>query len=396
VVLGDTRAMPTEVIRYGVLMPGQPTTRPPHIPEDLWEIMTGSADAISHHWVPRMVLRNFTQHPNDDDPEIWCQPVGGGAPRISRIGAECTIRDHNTLVEAELPPRAIEGLYARIEADAAPVVRKLLEGDAFNEAERFAMAYLIAVQHIRTPRARGEHRYVGEQAATLQMITRASAEREPLRDRARQFLTERDGAAPTDEKVEAWIDESVEALESGKLVVRAPHDMDAGLGLLSVNEIVGVIYNMAWTGFRTDTNQLVLGDHPVVIHDPNAGPDQPSAWKSSPDVEVVFPLAPYFCLALGHAKRTATYQQLIIGRPRVEEINLRSVAHAWRHYYGPTQQSVQTARQLAKKHSMRVATLKPVPSGLVIGQRVEGAAEPFRVDVHRAPVDIKVSRPRKA
>src|ERR1039458_9182375 len=60
--------------------------RPSDIPQDVWEILNGSPDAIAHHWVPRMVLRGFTQHPEQDDPEIWVQPKSG-APRVSRIAS---------------------------------------------------------------------------------------------------------------------------------------------------------------------------------------------------------------------------------------------------------------------------------------------------------------------
>jgi hypothetical protein len=133
--------------------------RPPHIPEDLWKILSASEGAVSHHWVPRMLLRNFTQHPDEDDPVIWCQPVDRGAPRRSRIGAECTIRNHNTVDGTELPAKSLEALYARIESDAAPVLRKLIAGSSYDEAERFAMALLIAAQYVRTPRSRTEHTY---------------------------------------------------------------------------------------------------------------------------------------------------------------------------------------------------------------------------------------------
>jgi hypothetical protein len=228
----------------------------------------------------------------------------------------------------------------------------------------------------------------------MQMIVRASAERDALRARTREYLAKRDGTDPTDQAVETFIDDQIRALETGQVVVRAPHDVDAGAALLSINELATIIYDMAWGGLRTANGVLVLGDHPVVIHNPRAGPDQPSAWLSSPDVEVVFPLAPNFCLALGHGE-SRTYGEARIGVTKAEEINLRSIAHSWRFYYGPTQQCVQAARQLAKRSPTRLAPLKPVPGGLVVGHRIEGAAAPHKVDVHRAPAQIKVSRPRQ-
>jgi hypothetical protein len=209
--------------------------RPAHIPPEVWAIMTGASGAISHHWVPRMILRNFTLQPELEDPEIWCQPIGRGSPRRSRVSAECTIRDHNTTTSDMLPPKAIEGLYGRIEGNAAPVIRKLIGGRSTTEEDRTAMAYLIAVQHVRTPRSRSDRRHVTEQGVRLNLLVEAHKNRADLLQRAQQHLGERDGTKPTPEAVEEFVADVLDDLESGKIGVRAPHDVDAGAGLLGVN-----------------------------------------------------------------------------------------------------------------------------------------------------------------
>ncbi|HZU12189.1 MAG TPA: DUF4238 domain-containing protein [Chloroflexota bacterium] len=372
-----------------------PEGRPADIPPEAWDIMKGSAAAASHHWVPRMVLRNFTLHPREDDPEIWCQPVGRGAPRRSRVGAECAIRHHNTLEAATPPPNAIEGVYAYMESAAAEPLRKMLRGEHCDEGDRGALARMIAAQYVRTPRARSAIRYVAEKGRTLQLIASASIEREVLRGRARAQLTERNGEEPTEEAVDAYINDVVNALESGKVRVQASHDLEAGGGLSGLEELAHIIYDMAWVGVRASENMLVLSDHPIVMHDPYGGPDEHVAWLSSGTVEVTLPLATDFCLMLYHRAGPPSYREESMDRRQAEEINLRSIAHAWRHYFGPTQQCVQNARQLAKGHPARIAALQPVPGGMVVAHRIEGAVAPHRVDVHRAPREIKVSRPRK-
>ena len=372
-----------------------PVGRPADIPPEVWNIMMGASAATSHHWVPRMVLRNFTLHPPEDDPEIWCQPVGRGAPRRSCVGAECAIRHYNTLEAAKLPPKAIEGFYAYLESAAAEPLRKTLRGEHCDESDRGALARLIAAQYVRTPRARSTLRYVAEKGRTLQLITSASIKREVLRDRARTRLIERDGEEPTEEAVDAFIYDVVNALESGEVRVQASHDLEAGGGLIGLEELAHVIYDMAWVGLRAPENMLVLSDHPIVIHDPSGGADEHAAWLSSGTVEVTFPLAADFCLMLYHQAGPPSYRKESMDRHQGEEINLRSIAHAWRHYYGPTQQCVQNARQLAKRNRAWIAALQPVPGGMVVAHRVEGAAAPHRVDIHRAPREIKVSRRRK-
>ncbi len=372
-----------------------PVGQPADIAPEVWDIMTGSASAASHHWVPRMVLRNFTLHPREDDPEIWCQPVGREAPRRSRVGAECAIRHHNTLEAAKLPPKAIEGFYAYLESAAAEALRKMLRGEHCNRGDRGALARLIAAQYKRTPRSRSEIRYVAEKTRTLQLSARASTEREAVRARARVQLTERDGEEPTGEAIDAFIDDVVHGLETGALRVKVSHDLEAVAGLSGLEELANVIYDMAWVGLRAPENMLVLSDHPIVIHDPSGEADEHAAWLSSSTVEVTFPLAADFCLMLYHRAGPPSYRKESIDRRQAEEINLRSIAHAWRHYYGPTQQCVQNARQLAKRNRARIAALQPVPGGMLVAHRIEGAASPHRVDVHRAPDEIKVSRPRK-
>jgi len=370
-------------------------SRPDDISPETWKILTASATATSHHWVPRMVLRNFTEQPGGKDPEIWRQPVRRGAPQRSRVGAECAIRDHNTLESTKLPPKALEGLYAYIESKAGPALRKLLDGTRCDEENRGALALLIAAQYIRMPRTRSVLRHVSEQTATLKLIVNASTERQVWRARARDTLTTPDGETPTGEEIDAFINDIVRRLESGSVRMHAPHDFDAGSGLFGLEDLAQIIYKMAWIGLKAPANTLVLGDHPLVIHDPAAGPDQPAAWLSSNDVEVTFPLAANFCLRLHHQAGPPSYQERGIDRYQAEAINLRSIAHAWRHYYGPTQQCVQNARQLAKRDRMRVAVLRPVPGGTVVAHRIQGATQPHRVEVHHAPDEIKVSRAHK-
>ncbi|GAC1578491.1 MAG: hypothetical protein NVS3B24_10960 [Candidatus Dormibacteria bacterium] len=369
--------------------------RPDHISKEVWDIMTSAPEAVSHHWVPRMILRNFTLHPDGQDPEIWCQPVGRGAPRLSRVGAECVIGDHNTLTTGVLPAQAIEGLYGRIESDAAPIVRQLLAGEAFNEDGRRAMSYLIAVQHVRTPRARSEQRFVAEKAATTHALLEAQRQRQSLIEGAREHLARRDGVAPAVDQGEAFVDAAIAGLEQGTVLMRAPHDMDAGLGLLGANELAEVIYGMAWTGMRVEDIDLIIGDHPLLIHDPAAGTTNPSAWMSSRQVQAFFPLSAGFCLLMEHGGAARSYREGGITADAAERINLASMAHAWRGYYGPTQACVQAARELGKRRRADLEMLRPVARGLVLGHRVEGEPEPFRVDVHRAPRQVKVSRGRR-
>jgi hypothetical protein len=371
--------------------------RPSDIPQDVWEILNGSPDAIAHHWVPRMVLRGFTQHPEQDDPEIWVQPKSG-APRVSRIASECVIKDHNSLEDAgPLPRRSIEGVFAEIESQAAPLLRKMREGEHLNPAERMAFSNFIAAQYTRTPRSRFQQTYLAEQLMTQKMLGHLSSEREAFRERTRTLLERNEGSAPTDEAIEEFIDAQASALASGRAKLGAPHNLNAGVGLFGIPKIAPLIYAMAWAGIHaTAAEPFVLGDHPVVIHDPSGAPGQPAAWLSSRDIEVTFPLASDFCLLLVHAKDAdPPYQNADAARSTVNDVNMRTVAHVWRNYFGATQSIVQSARQLAKKNRTSVAALAPTSYGLIIDSRNEGEEHPFRREIFRAPPEVKVSGARQ-
>jgi hypothetical protein len=370
---------------------------PPDIPPNIWQILSGSSQAIAHHWLPRLVLRRFTQHPERDDPVIWVQSVKAGAARASRVSAECVINDHNTLDEpGSLPAWSIEGVYAKLESEAAPVIRKMLAGQLCNAGDRTAMANFIAAQYTRTPRSRSELTYIGEELMTQKLIVELTAKSDALRARTRSLLEARNGTPATQTDVDTFIDEQRALLQGGTYRVRAPHNVDAGIGLLGIPKIAPIIFGMAWAGLSlSGPKAFVLGDHPLVLHDASIAPDQPAAWLSSRHVEVTFPLAPNFCLILGHSPDGPSYRRSSGDDRIADEINLRSVAHAWRNYYGPTQQTVQEARELAKRHWARTAAFSPVPRGLIVDSRLEGAERPFQRDVFRAPFEIKVSRPSK-
>ena len=377
-------------------MPPAPE-RPAHIDSETWETLSGSSQAKNHHWVPAMLLRLFSEDSSLGNAVLWRQPAGRGAPRRSTATAtaECTIQFHNTVSAfGGLPPNAIEAIYARIEAEAAPVIRTLAAGNPITPTQRRQMANFIAAQHVRTPRMRAAIRFVGEKAATVQMVVTAQS---PVTDRsqARKWLSEHENPHATDAEVDKWFADTADALQSGKVRVQMPHDMEAELAVSDIDKLSDAITNMAWIGLRTSGDTpFVLSDHPISLVDPVARRGgRPAAWRSSEAVEATLPLTPGFCLlmVIGPA---GSYREEVASDDVVLEINIRSAAHAWRAFYGPSQAAVQTVRQACKSGRTRFEDVKPIRGGVVTSHRIQGADAPYRIDVERAPSEIKVSRGR--
>src|SRR5450759_2025441 len=111
--------------------------------------------ARRHHYVPRMLLRQFSALPDLENPPIWKLPAGRGTPRRSSVDNETVIRDYyKTSVPLDgLPFADIEAFLAHLEGLAATAIRQLDFGD-LDETGRLHLTLFLLVMHRRTPLGR--------------------------------------------------------------------------------------------------------------------------------------------------------------------------------------------------------------------------------------------------
>jgi hypothetical protein len=94
----------------------------------------------------------------------------GKTSRTSTINS-CVIQHHNTFYETPGLPRGFaEAVLSAVEADAAPVVEKLVAAQPISEKEEVALALFVYFQQQRTPRGREYLNFMLEQGAKYWML----------------------------------------------------------------------------------------------------------------------------------------------------------------------------------------------------------------------------------
>lgn len=327
-----------------------------------------------HHYVPRFLLKRFSGEPGAKNPAIWRLDKASGQAARSSIVNEAVISHFNRVEAASgLTADSVETLLATIEGMASPLVTKLVRGQAPAPEERLNLALFVWLQQQRTPLGRAWQVFMQEQTARLQaMKNLLDAES------VRAVFEGRDEFKTPDE-IEAWRRQTIQELDDGTLFFRATHDHEVlGMFLLADRLAPTIASRMAWVGLRAPKGKpFILSDHPLAIHDPEAGPEEPTAWLSSPTVEVTLPLDPSFCLLL--TPGPAIYRTVQASEAVVQEVNLRT--YAWGHWavYGPSLTVVQRVRAAAERNAQMVAAFAPRAPRLFIGERIEGQPAPHSV-----------------
>jgi hypothetical protein len=286
-----------------------------------------------------------------------------------------------------MSPTFVEDFLSYIEGTAAPILRRLIQGDSISADERLLVAYFLWFQRQRTPLARSQSVFMLEQTEKLFALTGLQDS-----DRIRTYFEE-NGEPKTAEEIKAWQDEMLEALRNGSIVIEATPDHEVlGMFLAANDGAIVVAHQMSWVGLRAPANErFILSDHPLALYDPNAGYADATGWLSSYTVEVTMPLEPSFCLMLRPGP--PIYQELAVDRVVVQDVNLRTYAHAQWSIFGATAQDIQVTRAIAKKAPKMVVRRRPRAPGLTIFEREDGQTEPFNVETYRAPT--KISRARR-
>lgn len=342
-------------------------------------------EAKLHHYVPRFLLRRFSPDQTTENPPLWRLDKKTGHCSRSSVKNEAAVTHYNRLESVQdMPQNAVEDTLAMVDGLASGITADLVEGRTLEEVKRLEMALFVYLQHQRTPR--GRHWLISdfEQAKKLDAMRL-------LLDagQMREFYGSQ-GEEVTLEEATRRGQELAHQLDSGRLELKAQHDHAVGAMFIGANDAaVSIGSEMTWVVFHSRPGEeFVLSDHPVLIHDPTAGPDRGAGWLSSDDAEVTLALDPHAALVLSPGR--AELHHLDADKNTVEEINLRTYASAEWSIYGRSQGTLQDVRAVAKRDKQRLARLAPKPPILHIQEFEEGSPRP--VDVHRLVPKGEVKR----
>jgi hypothetical protein len=220
-------------------------------------------------------------------------------------------------------------------------------------------------------------------------------------------------ASMTDEELEALRKEIVEDIDGGRIGVEMPVNLLIRTFLESMTHAGWTIFAMNWTLVRPDDGEFVLADTPASQFDPTPMfPGGGVGLMSSPNAQLFLPLDPQLgvlvepkretfefirdhddeLLKMTEDERAAAFGALEGGwaegvptREFVEELNLRSYAHAQRFVFG-SQKAVCDTHAAAKRNATRLLAVSPV------GGRIHMVED----DPERADGAVKITRTFKA
>lgn len=215
-----------------------------------------SAEKRRHHFVPGMWLRNWA------DPETERLEVvdvenetsfSTGARNVMlvtdlyRVGVE-------TAAGIDMGP---EDTFAQIEGAAASAMAGMFEGHSPTDHERYDLALLIALQHVRVP----------EVIATA-VPDDPGGLREAVETFAAAMFAQPDGPPPPELKESALGRSSHELAELALDGFDGFADLERGFAfwnlLDAAHHLAGRIYRRQWTVFATES-VLLLSDDPVAV-----------------------------------------------------------------------------------------------------------------------------------
>jgi Protein of unknown function (DUF4238) len=364
--------------------------------------------AVRHHTVARFLLERFAVD-RGRGPRVCQLDKRTGRPR--QVGPrDATIEKHfySIDIDGRRDP-VVEETLGKIENVAAPLIGQLAAGE-FPERERRAeLALFIAMSWLRTPAWRQQTKALYEQMTLA--VFRETHHLDP--NAIRRAMANSEFASMTDEELEALRKEIVEDIDGGGIGVEMPVNLLIKTFLESTTHAGWAIFAMNWTLVRPEQAEFILADTPSSQYDPTPMfPGGGVGLMSSPNAQLLLPLGPKLGVLvepkretfefirdhdadlreMGEEERAAAFTSLegewaegVPTREFVEELNLRSYAHAQRFIFG-SQKAVCDTHAAAKRNATRRIAVSPV------GGRVHMVED----DPERGEGAVKITRTFKA
>ncbi len=331
-----------------------------------------------HHFVPKLLLRRFSDDPTAKNPMLWRLDKMTGRPSKCAVNNEAVIGHFNRLENVpSLDPDAVERDLAMIEGVCKPSLDKAIERQALDVDDFHLITMFSVLQHHRTPRWRQWNvellEHMERLVTELNISTGAHI---------REFLeTKRGGGEVTDEAVNEMRAELLQSIRKGRLIVKATSDHEVlGMFVAATDVAKEIAVKMSFACLHSATAEFILSDHPVCIYDRLAPVDRGAGWLSSPASEVAFPISRDTCLFFRPGP--PGFMHVNVPGAVVTDINLRSYAAAEWSIYGSAQRWVQETRTAARRDRAKVAQYVPRKPHFIVYEQEEGEAEPSSVEVY--------------
>jgi hypothetical protein len=284
-----------------------------------------TSDAKRHHYIAQFILRQFVD-PAQPRERLWQldKMTGSVVPQTTESAASLR-RLYRVIGFDGAPTDLLEGVFAMVESHAAESVRRLVAADEIDDGARANIALLLALQDGRTPAGQTRMLRQIEAAARGEMAVRLADRRFANR------LYRQSHPGVSEDEAERSRLETLRDLEEGDLIVQAPKEHALKALIENWLQFAGELADLRWKALRSRNEQFIIGDRPMVMHDPTPRyPFSGNGIKSSPTAYTLMPLAPLLCLRLDQSG--APFETRHADR-QVERINLRSYGWAERFIY---------------------------------------------------------------
>ncbi len=225
----------------------------------------------------------------------------------------------------------------------------------------------VCLMQRRTPLARSWHKFFDEHMAT---------------EWARVTLSNptyvedalvRAGVVSTMEEAEKERLAMLGGLERGEWEFASDASRQTAWMFLAMEETVrALLERLTWILVRAGAeDQFILSDTPLAIVRSEGGDRNMGVGFCSPGAQTTLPLDPGLAIFLAPGEPIS--RELDADPDLVRDINLRTYAQAQRAIYGPTQESVQRVRAMAKRGRRLIGGYRPIAPVAWFGEVREGA-----------------------
>lgn len=230
----------------------------------------------------------------------------------------------------------IENELSKIERDANTILRNIIDNKykvKISDAERLILSQFVAVMECRVPEHKEMIREFNEDLHHL-MIDVITCDRDRFKG---QLIRAGEATGKSLYKTEKEIDDLLEFARSDRYKINVPNEYVNSLAFVGVDVITECIMNMNWEFLIAPQDIYFLtSDNPVVLFDDNHKHGiYGIGYKSSPSVELTFPINPEVCLHMEwlRKRRKNEYRSRVIKASSVRNINLRTCNYSTEYVF---------------------------------------------------------------
>lgn len=314
-------------------------------------------EAKRQHFVPRFLLRGFAEARNHKEYVFQMETTSRKAPmRVNVLRAASRHRLYTALGDDDKPSNRNEGYLALLEQHAAPALRHLMEEpETLSAGERATIAFLVALQMVRTPIAAEELTQLAN-AAFQQAASDLCSDRGAFADRRRELA----GAA-TDAEIEEFRRRALDQVRKGQMRVSFSGGDAFSTSFKLAIKHARIVLAFDWTLLRAPSG-LITSDRGYALHDPT--PPYPWGGPSllgSASAEMTVPLSDTRCLLIRPGPVHVLSEPAVrnITASHVQTLNLRTYGWAAKHLFGKTQAALDATRVASRRRPADVIRPKP-------------------------------------